>query len=221
MNTLIHKLSNRSGDFKTDLFNLTSYTPVDHPYPDLLRYLGLDGADYYVKSYFLNLRAHPDILVEIPGGLEPYPDLPRGTYQVSGAELKSHNDSHVGFTFSPGVWPLPFEVELSHVTDTLGKISFGEKVLRVRCSGSSYLEVDWPEEIKVGGRLYPNNWPSQPIVIFADPVFPWELLASLLPERSDVQDLLRKQGWLGVFHNSGARRRVALVTAALLKCLPN
>lgn len=225
MNELLHRLTNRTGDFETESFNKTNFAPVKHPFPEILALMHLDSTeDYFVKNYLLNLQRFPDILSETPWGGSLLQDLTPPPPKVLGAHLVSTDREQAGISASPS-WPPAFELDirkdLSFASPT-ARSTYGPDSVVFPIQGAvKILRPVLPSNISLRGDLRPSSWPDTPISIRFSPPFPWEHLASLMGDREDIRNLLQRKGWVPDFHRSSGSRKVALVTSALISCLPS
>lgn len=224
MNTVLHAITNRSGDFVSDIFpSDTSYKPVvlSSDAAALRKFLQLDNTshDYYVVGCLAALNAFPELLESLGSDDQTF-DLTR--YQrpedVTNLELIPGPYGPPNIKRVATEFPAQLDMRLVYESPTVGVFSLGNRreEITVDVDTDSFAPA-WPVWAGVAGAV-DAVWSSTiQFNIRHTPIsFPYDALAEKLDQNRDKNMLLLATDLLTHYFSARSGiEKVATVATAL------
>ena len=236
LNWILHRLTNRSRDFRDPIYNVASYVPrtTSPEWESLAQYLGLQhrGSDVYVSALLSLLESYPEIRRLFPEYSVSWDTTPRPAWKVVNAELRSIGNTAASVLRGADTFPVGDFIRIRRKaggTDaTLSLIHVvsdaEEKVLHQTETHCFYVDdeigvrLEWPSWTGISGTISRGYWWSlgQPAEIHHYPVtYPWQVIVDSVPV-SPLSQILSAAKLLDAYHTSPTpEERVALMGAAL------
>jgi len=235
MNELLHRLTNRSGDFVTPAYSISNFDVVEDSkgIADIRDLLGLRdlSSDYCLRNLLSNLESFPELILEHSGKPRSYsPALKYVAPILNGARLYPGPLSGRRVFRVSSEWPVRRFIIITQISDThlQAELKVSESATTSQkftfkggVGSFDLVSAEWPEALGIKGRLSSDWLPGGRVTIEHFPLFPWATLLAELSRIDALPDLLARHELLSYYKQAERpEESIAAVCSALAKDTP-